>query len=335
MRSDDGRAERLFRAAVAAFCALPRPTRRDAVQLDDLTLPRYRQVSPESRRYVAAVLSECGRAPPLLVRKLADEPIEISAPLLIRSSSLTDIDLIALIAHHGLPHARAIRARPTLNPAIERLIDALLAAAPAPVPAIGSDEGAEADEADEHVPLLEEEIVMSPSPEPVRPQAGSAAEVMRSRLRAMMAVGGEATSAAPTPAPLAGRDLYDKLRDTAFTGVPALFQTALADAAGIGFTEANPLIQPARRRSLLLVLRGLDLTVEQAFLIVSALDPGAHAHAETVRLFHETYGLMHPEAGRDEIRRLRADSLAAMIKRPLSRPAEEAAALPQGLLKAS
>ena len=115
----------LFRAAVSAFCSLTRPSRRDAIQLDDLTLPLFDMVSVDSRRYVAAALSECEIAPMLLVRRLCDEPVSVCAPLLVRSRVLGDVDLIALIGKHGLPHARAIARRPILNLAISRLAQAL------------------------------------------------------------------------------------------------------------------------------------------------------------------------------------------------------------------
>ena len=96
------KAERLFRAAVSAFCSLTRPSRREIAQLEDLTLPLFDFVSVESRRYVAAALSECQYAPAMLVRRLADETVDIAAPLLIRSNALSDIDLIALIGRHGI-----------------------------------------------------------------------------------------------------------------------------------------------------------------------------------------------------------------------------------------
>jgi len=70
------KAERLFRAAVSAFCSLTRPSRREIAQLEDLALPLFDFVSVESRRYVAAALSECQYAPAMLVRRLADETVE-------------------------------------------------------------------------------------------------------------------------------------------------------------------------------------------------------------------------------------------------------------------
>ena len=163
MPSQPRKAERLFRAAVSAFCSLPRPSRSEIAQLEDLTLPLFDQVSTESKRFVAAALSESDSAPPALVRRLANESIDIAAPLLIRSQALTDIDLIALIGRHGMAHARAIARRQALNPTISSLIQAL--DRPAPPPTGDKRDGTPAD--------------------PV-PDSGWSAERVRQRLRAMM-----------------------------------------------------------------------------------------------------------------------------------------------------
>jgi uncharacterized protein (DUF2336 family) len=120
-----GSQERLLRAAVYAFCSLPRPTRRESGQLEDLALPLVEKASVETRRYIAAALSECAEAPRGLVRRLCEEPVEIAAPLLMRSRALSDIDLIALIGRHGMGHARAIARRRDLNPRIAELVATL------------------------------------------------------------------------------------------------------------------------------------------------------------------------------------------------------------------
>src|SRR5690606_11070324 len=105
-----------------AFCDNARPTRRDAAQLDDLAGPLLKAASDETLRFAAAALSETPHAPPALVRRLADMPVEISAPLLLRSPVLTPIDLLALVARRGVPHARAISGRADLDERILLLI---------------------------------------------------------------------------------------------------------------------------------------------------------------------------------------------------------------------
>src|SRR5690606_156691 len=104
---------------------MARPTRRETAQLDDLAVPLLASVSEETLRFAAATLSDSPYAPPTLVRRLCDMPVEICAPLLMRSPILTGIDLVALIGRHGLPHARAIAARQGLDSRIVRLIASL------------------------------------------------------------------------------------------------------------------------------------------------------------------------------------------------------------------
>ena len=79
MPGDRGRKERLFRAAVTAFASLTRPSRNEIAQLEDLTLPLYEHVSVEGRRFAAAVLSEVRNPPVALVRRLAEESVDITA----------------------------------------------------------------------------------------------------------------------------------------------------------------------------------------------------------------------------------------------------------------
>ncbi|MBX3529277.1 MAG: hypothetical protein KF849_01640 [Rhizobiaceae bacterium] len=119
------KSDRLFRAAISGFCSLTSPTRLDATRLDQLTLPLLPLVSDESRRYAAAALSHAFPGPQGLIRRIAEEDIAISAPVLVGSPVLSDIDLIGLIGRHGLAHAGAIGRRAKLNPNIASLIRAL------------------------------------------------------------------------------------------------------------------------------------------------------------------------------------------------------------------
>lgn len=125
--AEDGlaKSDRLFRAAISGFCSLTSPTRLDATRLDQLTLPLLPLVSDESRRYAAAALSHAFPGPQGLIRRIAEEDIAVSAPVLVGSPVLSDIDLIGLIGRHGLGHAGAIARRAKLNPNIASLIRAL------------------------------------------------------------------------------------------------------------------------------------------------------------------------------------------------------------------
>lgn len=305
IRTESGKAERLFRAAVSAFCSLTRPSRREIGQLEDLTLPLFDDVSVESRRYVAAALSECEYAPAALVRRLCEEPVDIAAPLLIRSRAVSDIDLIALIGRHGLPHARAIARRKDLNPTIADLIRVLerptlvrvrdpeVQALAAPAAAAANAEAAEDNASTQQSP-------------------GIAAENARRRLRSMMRTGDEASAAKVDAFP--GADTYVKLRETALTGNAAFFQTALADALDIDFSTARSLTASQNYGSLLAALRSLDFSEDRAFLITVAIYPSLFPHPQAIRTYLDRYRLLHRDVALDRVRGWKAETLSRMVR---------------------
>ena len=284
---------------MSAFCSLTRPSRREIAQLEDLTLPLFDSVSVESRRYVAAALSECEYAPAALVRRLCEEPVDVCAPLLVRSRALSDIDLIALIGRHGLPHARAIARRKDLNPTIAQLIKALekptlvRVRQPEPIAEVAGDSAESAPTA----PSL-----------PKLP--GSAAENARRRLRSMMLAEGEATSVNP----FVGSATYGKLRETALTGNAAFFQTALADALDIDFSTARALTEQSSYLSLLAALRALDLSEDRAFLITVAVYPREFPHPQAIRIFLDRYRLLHHEAALEKLRGWKAETVSRAVR---------------------
>ena len=265
LKGEAGKSERQFRAAISAFCSLPRPTRREIVQLEDLALPLFDKVSVEGKRFAAAALSECENAPRALLQRLCNETVDIAAPLLIRSRLLKDIDLIALIGRHGLPHARAIARRPNLNPVIRDLVAALENAKLAQASAA---EGAAAQK---------------------QPSASGSltADHTRERLRAMMLP--SASGATPELREADMRSPYERLRDTALIGNSAPFHIALGDATAIGFSAARSIVNAADHSRLLAALHSLGLSEERAFLIVSALFPGSFADRDSIRRFLAGY----------------------------------------------
>lgn len=285
--------ERLFRSAISAYCALVRPSRRDAEQFDDMTLPLLPLVSAEGRRYAAAALSEMGPQPTALVRRLAEEPLDISAPLLIRSVNLSDIDLIGLIGRHGIGHAKAIARRANLNSNIAKLIRALGAAET--VLADAGDFETMQPEAD---PAVQEQAQGEPAVE----QSFNSAEDVRVQLREMMRPARPAQPA-PSAPPLdwpAVSAVYPKLLSTALAGSHAFFHTALADALNIGFGAAR-MLDDDDAPGLTTVLRALDLSVEQAFLVAVLAYPYGLVGHDNVRGFVESYRRLELNAARDEV----------------------------------
>ena len=322
IRTEAGKAERLFRAAVSAFCSLTRPSRREIAQLEDLTLPLFAEVSVESRRYVAAALSECEYAPAALVRRLAEEPVEVAAPLLTRSNALSDIDLIALIGRHGLPHARAIARRKELNPTIADLIRAL------EKPTLVKTRPPET-----VTPLAPVKPAPAALPEERSAAAGEAEENARRRLRSMMRPAGEGMAVNL----FLGQPAYVKLRETALTGNAAFFQTALADALDIDFATARSVTEQSGYAALLAALRALDLSEDRAFLIAVAVYPVEFPHPQAIRLFLDRYRLLHREAALDKVRAWKAETLSRAIRgntaetAPAERQASNSASSAAGL----
>ncbi|RJT33462.1 DUF2336 domain-containing protein [Mesorhizobium waimense] len=302
IRAEAGKAERLFRAVVSAFCSLTRPSRREIAQLEDLTLPLFDEVSVESRRYVAAALSECEYAPNALVRRLAEEPVDTAAPLLIRSRALSDIDLIALIGRHGLPHARAIARRKDLNPTISDLIKALekptLVRMRPPQTIVTA--------------MPAKEVAANAAGAETQEPPGNAAENARRRLRAMMRPDAAGKDACVNP--FLGQASYAKLRETALTGNAAFFQTALADALDIDFQTARSLIEQSSYAALLTALKALDISEDRAFLIAVAVYPSEFPHPQAIRLFLDRYRLLHREAALDRVRGWKAETLSRAIR---------------------
>lgn len=304
IKGDAQRAERLFRAAVSAFCSLPRPSRREIAQLEDLALPLFDEVSVDAKRYVAAALSECEWPPVALVRRLADESVDIAAPLLIRSTALTDVDLIALIARHGFGHARAIGRRPGLNVAIARLV-AVLESKVVPLrshaaPAFATQASLAAsqshaagvvcvDATSQHVP-------------------GAAAEEARLRLRAMM----RPAAAASTLPEAATRTAYDRLRETVLSGHSAFFQTALADALAKDFSTVRDVSADPSYGWLLDALRALDVADEKAFLVTAAFYPSLFGDLQSIRLFLMRYVAISREEALQRIARWQPSAAAGV-----------------------
>lgn len=310
--AEPGKAERLFRAAVSAFCALTRPSRREIAQIEDLALPLFDSVSTESRRYVAAALSEIPHAPPALVRRLCDEPVGIAAPLLIRSTVLSDIELIALIGRHGLPHARAIGRRRGLNPTIADLVRALER------PSLA--ETAKAETAMRETRPSSPSVEASPTAAATAP-ADTAAESMRRRLRTLMLPTGDGEGNVP-PDLVAGKASFTKLRATALSGRIRYFQTALADVLGIDFRQAKAITEATDYADLILALRVIELEAEQAFLLAAAIFPAHFGHPEGIRLFIDRYRLSHTEAAWERLRGWKAETLATSLARETATPGQ-------------
>ncbi|EKF40623.1 hypothetical protein NA8A_19780 [Nitratireductor indicus C115] len=270
------RPDRLFRAAVSAFASLTRPTRREITQLDDLALPLFEHVRVETRRYAAAVLCECASPPPGLLRKLSNEPVAISAPLLVRSQAFADTDLIGLIARHGLSHARVIARRADLNPAITALIRALSAQTDGASPVTFARSAAEG--------------------------IGALEEGVRNRLRHMV----RAANASGTV-----RDRNTALVDAARSNSIEAFATILAGRLAIPLALAMDIAgDQASSERLMIALRALGLEDAEAYLMTATLHRDRVLDRITIQRFVERYRAIRHETVQAQLgfwRRLRED----------------------------
>ncbi len=110
-KAGDSKADNLLGAAIAAFAGITRPGRHDLQQFEDLVMPLLHCASAPAKQHAAHRLAKLEDAPRRVILALADEPVAISAPILLRSPILRPGDLIDLIGKNGLPHARAIARR--------------------------------------------------------------------------------------------------------------------------------------------------------------------------------------------------------------------------------
>jgi uncharacterized protein (DUF2336 family) len=363
MRADDqvARSDRLFRAAVSGFCSMTSPTRLDASRLDQLALPLLPLVSDESRRYAAAALSRSFPGPQGLIRRLAEDEIAISAPILAASPVLGDIDLIGLIGRHGLAHAAAVARRSGLNPNIAALIRAL-----------GLAEDREAEPADAraasdnaHVLPVEtpaaETVAAGARQVPTGPVAaafddyvqsepGAAEEAARDRLRSMMMPAGErAPSRAhpvlpqtqPAPDWESARAASGRLVSTGLAGKAALFHTAIADAFDLEFHTAVAIAEESDLSRLAIALKAASLPPAEAYLIAALAFPPRFATTAAIRGFIEYYAAIEVAAARAKVvswrtRSPRADAVET-AREALPAPANLSAPMPAParMLKAS
>lgn len=283
------RAERLFRAAISAYCCLSHPTRAETAQLEDLALPLYSSVSDEGLRYVCAALSECPSPPSALVMRLCMERVDISAPLIVRSGVLSDADLISIIAAKGASHAAVVARRKNLNPVIAALVEQI---------------GKRANPANDHVP--------SPAPAP----APDKAETAREQLRGMMA------PARATVAGVAPIHIYARLRAAALNADNGQLATILCENLDLDRDTAHGLLRPASVPLLVTALRALALTGEQTLLIAACVAPAWFARPDAARELLGGFAGKSIDGARKQVSDFSRDnSVSASFAREISRAA--------------
>lgn len=291
------KADDLLAAAISAFTMTPRPSGQEKQQFNDLVIPLLSQASVRARRHAAAVLSESDLAPKELIFALANDLVEIAAPILLRSPLLEPTDLIELIDSRGLGHARVIARREDddadllarLHSFDDEIIDGSLADRWQNQPA-------------------------APTPDQARP---SGIERTRETLRELMTGRRE-------PGEDASPMLANKLIDAALLDDGAFFQTALADALGIGFDRCGTIVGKMLRADFIVALRSLGIGPSDAHLIISARFGPVFASRSSLKGFITEYRALTIEAATANMETLKTEDISQALRRRLREVSERA-----------
>ncbi|MGH6763074.1 MAG: hypothetical protein ACRECW_15990 [Phyllobacterium sp.] len=272
------KADDLLAAAVSAFSINERPSAQERQQFNDLAIPLLAYASLRARRQAAAILSESALAPKELLLALADDLIEVAAPVLLRSPLLTSTDLAAVIESRGLGHARVIARRPLLDgDLLERLArfedDIIDDSLSDRAHRHGADQGDESG----------------------RP---SRIEETRAALRTMM-----------VPSQTDPSVLADKLINAVFLDDPAFFQIALANALKTTLGQSKAIIGRTLRTDFILALRALDIRPSDAHLIITARFGPVLTTRPALRTFIDDYRALSQQAARDAIAEFKSETL--------------------------
>lgn len=287
-RADGSKADDLLVAAIAAFASLTRPGRQDSHQLEDLAFPLLDRATMRGKRQAANSIAQIEDAPRRLVLALANEPVEISAPVLLRSATLRPQDLLDIISKNGLTHARAIARRQSDDPLLkgvlrsfnDAVIDRLLAL-------------------QENLAGFETGniVVSSEIYENENPAEG---------LVPQPSFFSPGTLATP-----------EHLIDTALLIDDQIFRTALADSLDVSFDRADRIIGKWPESHLPIALRALGMSASECFMIMSAILGPVAAGRDGLREFIQIYRSIDQEKAVMLVRRWKADDMSKALRSKL------------------
>lgn len=295
--SSTDRIDAVLTGAVAAFCSLTRPLRQDLAQLEDLAIPLLARASDRAKRHAAAALSEHPSAPKALVLALAQEAIEIAAPLLLRSPVLTGADLVALVHRCGLEHARAIAKRKSHPAELVALLGSLSDPAVSRALSLGASGPAGSASSNEATAATSSKEFSA---------GGGRLEEVHAALREMMRGSAEAGPAAKLdPAGLIREALNDD---------GPLFQTALADALGVSFRRAGQIIAERPGSDLFFAFSALGLSFAEAYFVIGLIYGASEASREDLKAFAQSYTAIDAETARATVRRWKAQEISDHLR---------------------
>lgn len=292
-RSGGSKADDLLTASITAFCSVARPAKSDAQQLEDLAVPLLPLTSPRVRRHAAAVLSELAHAPRRLIMALAEDDVDISAPILLRSPVLKTGDLIDIIRRKGLGHARAIARRATTDPL---LLDAL-----------HSFDDAALERTLAFQSSMDVEAVPVPESERLRETRQALKELM---------LGSDIGQSED-------QALADRLIDAALLDQTTAFHAEFARALDLGIENTSRIIGHGLNAELTIAFASLGLSAEAAHLILTGLFGLVHKDLHSLRLFIQSYRQIDQEKARLTVSRWKIQENSAALRQKLREMAKD------------
>ena len=303
-QSKAGKADDLLVAAVSAFAGITRPGRQDMQQFEDLAMPLLHCASARGKRQAADILARLDEAPRRIVLALAEEPVEISAPLLLRSPLLRPGDLVELTGRHGLAHARVIARRQSddsllrcvLHSFADPVIDRTLA-----LQESLADLKAE--------PLENQPPPDAPAKKPFPMQNAGSEQLAHALQRPFFEVGHLPGS--------------ERLIDTALLIDDRFFHHALADTFGLSLDRAETIVGRWPDSYLPIALKALGFSAAECFLTMTAVLGTIETDREGLREFVHIYRSIDREKALALVRRWRAEDMAATLRGKLREMAED------------
>lgn len=293
----DNKADDLLTAAISGYASITRPGRHDLLRLEDLAMPLIDYATAKGKRDAAMRLVQMPEAPHSLVFKLAHEPTNISAPLLLRSDALSTSDLLHLIEARGLGHARIIARRQPQDALLTGLLQSF---------------------ADPEIDrILAEQINSDASPSLVAPNAKPAETTnsqklaqIHQQLNMMMREANtdikhlDSHHLSPLPA---YQMPENHLIDSALLINPNIFRIKLADALGVNLERAKHIIGEWPSSQLPIALKALNLTAQDCYLILTAVLGTIHGDRDSLRDFVHIYRSINPEIAQQIVERWKAN----------------------------
>jgi hypothetical protein len=262
-------------AATSAFASLQRPTRQDRAQLDLLIRPNIGDLAASSLTNISATLCNSRHAPVQLLHALAALPVEICAPLIMRSPLLTDDFLEMIAAQKGESHSVVIAKRFELR----------------------SRQG------DTEAKPRRAEFTRAIH-NAFRDRDPSA---MRDEFVKAVCIGHDVSRAKPENEG-AGVSLADDLLPLALSENPAFLATRLCDALDLPLALAEAAVKDAQAGEFATMLKAMDADVATAMAVIFAASRGRSADADRVRLVFARYLAMNLQDARDTVARWRDTS---------------------------